>query len=108
MLFRSRLQSIIKRGSTVKTRLKQSYTTDGNYQVEATVTYMSEDNEENTDTFTWIFKPSPAIDLHPINLSVGLIRAKGDLSEIGVNFISPNPSITTVDENKEIPSGNAQ
>ena len=93
-LERPRLLSTIKPGSTVKATLKQGFRDEDVYEVEVTIEY-NHDTSYEVDTgpeaFKWRFKPSPTLDLKPMELSVGLIRAPGDESHIGASFLSPNP-----------------
>ena len=89
------MTGVIAKGSTVTLKLSQDFMEDNKYRVEATVTYSQEfdiNAEPKTEVFQWEFIPSPAIDLYKNQISMGLIRAKGDTSEISVSFISPNPT----------------
>src|SRR3989344_7550875 len=80
---RPRVTGVIAKGSTVTLKLSQDFMEDNKYRVEATVTYSQEfdiNAEPKTEVFQWEFIPSPAIDLYKNQISMGLIRAKGDTS----------------------------
>jgi len=90
---RPRLSSTVKPGSSIRVKLQQKSLDNGRYEVRVSVTYknnVQENTEDSTEDFLWEFNPSPSIDLHALELSIGLIRGQGDVSSIGVSFISPN------------------
>lgn len=92
---RPSLSAAVKTGSIVKTRIDQLFLEDGRYNVKLSIQYtpssLQDNNGQNSESFSWTFTPSPAIELQPVDISIGLIRAKGDTSEVGVSFVSPNP-----------------
>lgn len=92
---RPRLMSAAKQGASMRARLERSLTQDGKYDVKLTITYQPEiqgDVDTPSESFDWRFTPSPVAALRQAELSIGLIRAGGDKSEVGVSFISPNPN----------------
>lgn len=100
---RPRLLNLIKPGSIVNVTLKQGFVDDINYKVEIIVDYKHDtlsDIEAEPETFSWLFKPSPDIDIKPIELSIGLIRGRGDNTDVGASFLSPNPDIKKEDFDK--------
>lgn len=98
---RPRLLSSAKQAAPIRVRLERIVTEDGKFDITLTITYQPEivgEIDTPPETFNWKFTPSPAAIIKPIELSIGLIRAKNDKSEIGVSFIYPNPITSKVSE----------
>lgn len=92
---RPRLLSKLKKGTRVTVFVEQFFLQDGKYSVTARVNYKPDieiDNAFEEESFTWEFNPSPLLGLSNIDLSIGLIRSEGDESNVGANFVYPNPS----------------
>ena len=94
---RPRLLSSAKQGALIRAELQRVVTEKGKFNITLTVTYQPEivgDVDTASETFNWEFTPSSTTIVRPLGLSIGMIRAENDKSEISANFIHPNPAQT--------------
>lgn len=94
---RPHLLSTIKNGSQVVLEITQYMDENGLFNVTAEVSYSPSSfaPQNRKEVFSWRFPTSPALELNPLELSIGLIRGQGDESAIRVNFVSPTPQEIT-------------
>ncbi len=91
---RPRLAHPVQEGTQVKVRLVQLPDSDSVYRVTAEITYTpvgSTTPIATPETFSWVLPSTLVLQVKTPHISVGLIRGKNDDSEIGVNFLSPDP-----------------
>ena len=83
----------IRKGSRVNVVVEQGFVGADKYRVEIIVDYLpdsAENGDRQNQAFAFEFTPSTHVFRKPLELSIGLIRGLGDVSQIALDFITPD------------------